>query len=138
MLREAFEWLRFASPAVLLLRIALPEFSAEMSAGLSGILKANSQRGAMLLRARGILYFLAQDDTEEGAALDRLAKTARDAIRLVAEKQGHTTQLHAPLALKSRANMGAGVDEDTGLMRRVKQAFDPQGLFAPGRFWGGL
>jgi len=40
--------------------------------------------------------------------------------------------------LKSRANMGAGVDEDTGLMRCVKQAFDPQGLFAPGRFWGGL
>jgi len=138
MLREAFEWLRFASPAVLLLRIALPEFSAEMSARLSGILKANSLRGTMLLRARGVIYFLAQDDTEEGAALDRLAKTARDVIRLVAEKQGPTTQLHAPLALKSRANMGAGVDEDTGLMRRVKQAFDPQGLFAPGRFWGGL
>jgi glycolate oxidase FAD binding subunit len=138
MLREAFEWLRFASPAVLLLRIALPEFSAEMSARLSGILKANSLRGTMLLRARGVIYFLAQDDTEEGAALDRLAKTARDVTRLVAEKQGHTTQLHAPLALKSRANMGAGVDEDTGLMRRVKQAFDPQGLFAPGRFWGGL
>jgi glycolate dehydrogenase FAD-binding subunit len=138
MLREAFEWLRFASPAVLLLRIALPEFPVEMSARLSGILKANSLRGAMLLRARGVIYFLAQDDTEEGAALDRLAKTARDVIRLVAEKQGHTTQLHAPLALKSRANMGAGVDEDTGLMRCVKQAFDPQGLFAPGRFWGGL
>ena len=138
MLREAFEWLRFASPAVLLLRIALPEFSVEMSARLSGILKANSLRGTMLLRARGVIYFLAQDDTEEGAALDRLAKTARDVIRLVAKKQGHTTQLHAPLALKSRANMGAGVDEDTGLMRCVKQAFDPQGLFAPGRFWGGL
>ena len=29
MLREAFEWLRFASPTVLLLRIALPEFSAD-------------------------------------------------------------------------------------------------------------
>jgi glycolate dehydrogenase FAD-binding subunit len=138
MLREAFEWLRFASPAVLLLRLAMPEFSAEASVGLTDILKANSLRGAMLLRARGVIYFLAQDDTEEGAALDRMEKTAKDVIRLVAEKQGHATLLHAPLALKSRPSIWAGSDENTALMRRVKQAFDPQGLFAPGRFWGGL
>jgi glycolate oxidase FAD binding subunit len=138
MLREAFEWLRFASPAVLLLRVALPGFSAEVSAGLSDILKANSARGALLLRARGIIYFLAQGDSEEGAALDRLEKTARDVIRLVAEKQGHTTLLHAPLALKSRASIWGGADDNIGLVRRVKQAFDPQSLFAPGRFWGGL
>ena len=138
MLREAFEWLRFASPAVLLLRVALPEFSAEVSADLSDILKANSVRGAFLLRARGVVYFLAQGDSDEGAALDRLEKTARDVTRLTAEKQGHATLLHAPLALKSRASIWAGADENISLMRRVKQAFDPQGLFAPGRFWGGL
>jgi len=138
MLREAFEWLRFASPAVLLLRVALPEFSAEVSANLSDILKANSMRGAFLLRAREVVYFLAQGASDEGAALDRLEKTARDVRRLTAEKQGHTTLLHAPLALKSRASIWAGADENISLMRRVKQAFDPQGLFAPGRFWGGL
>lgn len=138
MLREAFEWLRFASPAVLLLRLTLPEFSAEVSAGLSDILNANSLRGAFLLRARGVVYFLAQDDSEEGAALDRLGKTARDIIGIVAEKRGHASLLHAPLALKSRASIWAGTDENLGLMRRVKQAFDPQGLFAPGRFPGGL
>jgi glycolate oxidase FAD binding subunit len=138
MLREAFEWLRFASPAVLLLRVALPEFSAEVSADLSDILKANSMRGAFLLRAREVVYFLAQGDSDEGAALDRLEQTARDVRRLTAEKQGHATLLHAPLALKSRASIWAGADENISLMRRVKQAFDPQGLFAPGRFWGGL
>jgi glycolate oxidase FAD binding subunit len=138
MLREAFEWLRFASPAVLLLRLALPEFSAEVSADLSDIRKANSVRGAFLLRARGVVYFLAQGDSDEGAALDRLEKTARDVRRLTAEKQGHATLLHAPLALKSRASIWTGADENISLMRRVKQAFDPQGLFAPGRFWGGL
>lgn len=138
MLREAFEWLRFASPAVLLLRVALPEFSAEVSANLSDILKANSMRGAFLLRAREVVYFLAQGDSDEGAALDRLEKTARDVRRLTTEKQGHATLLHAPLALKSRASIWAGADENISLMRRVKQAFDPQGLFAPGRFWGGL
>jgi FAD/FMN-containing dehydrogenase len=137
MLREAFEWLRFASPAVLLLRLVLPEFTADVSARLLDILKANSVRGAFLLRARGVVYFLAQGDSEESAALDRLEKTARGVICLVAEKQGHATLLHAPLALKLRASIWPGPFED-GLMRRVKQAFDPQGLFAPGRFWGGL
>ncbi len=138
MLREAFEWLRFASPAVLLMRLTLPEFTADVSATLSDILKGNSPRGALLLRARGVVYFLAQDDSEEVAALDRLEKVAREVIRLAAGRQGHATLLHAPLALKSREGIWTGADASIGLMRRVKQAFDPQGLFAPGRFWGGL
>jgi FAD/FMN-containing dehydrogenase len=138
MLREAFEWLRFASPAVLLMRLTLPEFTADVSAALSDILKANSVRGAFLFRARGVVYFLAQDESEEGAALDRLESVARGIVRMVAEKQGHTTLLHAPLALKSRTDIWAKAEASIALMRRVKQAFDPQGLFAPGRFWGGL
>jgi len=138
MLREAFEWLRFASPAVLLMRLTLPEFTTDVSAGLANILKANSLRGDFLLRARGVVYFLAQEGSEEGAALDRLEKAAAEVSRMVTAKQGHTTVLHAPLALKSRTGVWAGTDASIGLMRRVKQAFDPQGLFAPGRFWGGL
>jgi glycolate dehydrogenase FAD-binding subunit len=138
MLREAFEWLRFAAPAVLLLRLALPEFNTKTSSGLLEILQANSLRGALLLRARGIGYFLAQEDAEEGAALDRLEKAAKDVIHLVASKQGHATLLHAPLALKSRAGSWPLAQENIALMRCVKQAFDPQGLFAPGRLSGGL
>jgi len=138
MLREAFEWLRFASPAVLLLRLTLPESTPQTIADLSGILKANSQRGAILLRARGVVYLLVQADSEAGAALDGLQKAAKNVISLVTEKRGHTTLLHAPLALKSRAGIWTGPLENIGLMRRVKHAFDPQGLFAPGRFWGGL
>ncbi len=138
MLREAFEWLRFAAPVVLLLRITMPEFTAEVSATLSDILKAGSHRGGILLRARGAIYLLVQEDSEETAALDRLERTAKRISGMVAGKQGHTTLLHAPLRLKSRTSSCAGAHENIDLMRRVKKAFDPQGLFAPGRFWGGL
>jgi glycolate oxidase FAD binding subunit len=138
MLREAFEWLRFASPAVLLARLTLPEFTPQAIADLSGILKTNSLRGATLLRAGGVVYLLVQADSEEGAALDRLEKAAKNVISLVTESHGHTTLLHAPLGLKSRASIWSGPLENIGLLRRVKHAFDPQSLFAPGRFWGGL
>ena len=138
MLREAFEWLRFASPAVLLLRLTFPEFTTKVSAALLGILKENSLRGAILLRARGVVYFLAQEDSEEGPALDRLERVTKNVIRLVANKRGHAVLLHAPLALKLRTGIRSGTEQDFGLMRRVKHAFDPYDLFAPGRFWGGL
>ncbi len=114
MLREAFEWLRFASPAVLLLRLTLPEFTTEVSAALLGILKENSLRGAILLRARGVVYFLAQEDSEEGPALDRLERVTRNVIRLVADKRGHEDFLHAPLALKSRTGIRSGTEKDSG------------------------
>jgi FAD/FMN-containing dehydrogenase len=91
-----------------------------------------------LLRARGVVYFLAQEESEEPAALDRLQTVATGVVRTVEEQQGHTTLLHAPLALKSHPNIFTNADGNIALMRRVKQAFDPQGLFAPGRFWGGM
>ncbi len=138
MLREAFEWLRFASPTVLLLRLTLPEISTQTITCLSDILNVNSLRGAMLLRARGVAYLLAQEESDEGGVLDRLEKTARNIVNLVREKQGHSTLLHAPLALKTRKDHWTDNRGDADLMRRVKQAFDPQGLFAPGRFWGGI
>lgn len=138
MLREAFEWLRFASPAVLLVRLTLPEFTPQVIADLSDILKTNSLRGATLLRARGVVYLLVQADSEEGAALHRLEKATKNVISLVTERHGRMTLLHAPLGLKSRASIRRGTLENIGLLRRVKHAFDPHNVFAPGRFWGGL
>ena len=138
MLREAFEWLRFASSAVLLLRLTLPQFTPDLTTGLLNMLTMNSLRGVLLLRARGVAYFLLQEYSEEGEALDRLQKAARNVIQAVADKQGHTNILHAPLALKSRVAFRAGTQDNIGLMRRVKHAFDPHGLFAPGRFWEAL
>jgi glycolate oxidase FAD binding subunit len=134
MLREAFEWLRFASPAVLLMRLSLPHFTPGLTNGLLNILTTNSLRGALLLRGRGVAYFLLQEYSEEGEALDRLEKAARHVIKTVAGKQGHTKILHAPLALKSRLGFRPGAQDNIGLMRRVKHAFDPGDLFAPGRF----
>jgi glycolate oxidase FAD binding subunit len=138
MLREAFEWLRFASSTVLLLRLTVPKFNSALAASLLNMLATNSLRGALLLRVRGVAYFLVHGNSKESADLDRLAKAAKDVIKTVAANQGHTNILHAPLALKSREGLWAGPPDNLGLMRRIKHAFDPKNQFAPGRFWEGL
>jgi glycolate oxidase FAD binding subunit len=67
---------------------------------------------------------------EVAATLDRLRSAARRA-------GGHAVVLTAPPAVRERVDLWgpvAGLD----LMRRVKQQFDPGGVFAAGRFAGGI
>jgi glycolate oxidase FAD binding subunit len=53
-------------------------------------------------------------------------------------KNGSATLLHSPAWLKDRSNVWGTKRADFLLMQRVKQAFDPDNIFAPGRFVGGL
>jgi glycolate oxidase FAD binding subunit len=46
--------------------------------------------------------------------------------------------LHAPLEVKKRVNVWGSKRADWALQQGVKRAFDPQCIFAPGRFVGGL
>lgn len=49
----------------------------------------------------------------------------------------HAIVLTAPPAIRERVDVWGPVD-GLALMRRVKQQFDPAGVFAPGRFVGGI
>ncbi|HYD99574.1 MAG TPA: FAD-binding protein [Alphaproteobacteria bacterium] len=63
----------------------------------------------------------------------------RGALRDVAGGDGHATLIRGPAALRERVPplqpLAPGLD---ALTRRVKQQFDPQGLFNPGRMYEGL
>jgi glycolate oxidase FAD binding subunit len=50
---------------------------------------------------------------------------------------GHAVVLTAPAPVRNRLDMWGPV-AGLGLMRRVKEQFDPDGRFAPGRFVGGI
>jgi glycolate oxidase FAD binding subunit len=50
---------------------------------------------------------------------------------------GHCVVLTAPPAVRERVDVWGPVD-GADLMRRVKQRFDPNARFAPGRFVGGI
>jgi FAD/FMN-containing dehydrogenase len=135
-LREAFEWLRWAAPVVALFRITLPRITPEAIAALNQT--GDSLRRALLVRACGVIYLSLMGERGDGTALGAFEKAAKDIFALAAAKQGHATLLHALLELKQRPGVWGPTPGDLSLMKRVKQAFDPDSIFAPGRCVGGL
>ena len=137
-LREAFDWLRWASPSVALFRIALPQSKPGDLADLLCVAQESVLRGALLVRAAAIIYFALLAENEDESTLRALENAVTRVFSLAAAGQGHATLLHAPSKLKSRVNVWGPKRADLGMMQRVKISFDPQNIFAPGRFVGGI
>jgi glycolate oxidase FAD binding subunit len=90
---------------------------------------------ATLLRAGHTLY----------SVLRPRASPARDSLAAVLQslRSGgggfeHAAIEQCPAGVKQIANVWGPPREDFGLMRRLKQVFDPHGILSPGRFAGGL
>src|SRR6516165_3095286 len=124
MLREAFEWLRWAAPGVLLFRIVLGKITSGDLGELTRAAEAASLRATLLLRAAGIAYVAILAEDEEEDTLEQFEKIVADVCMRVSARSGHSTLLHAPEGLKSRVNVWGPERADLGLMRRVKLAFD--------------
>jgi len=137
-LREAFDWLRWASPRVTLFRIALPQSKPGDLADHLCVAQESALRGALLLRAAGIVYFALLAETEDESTLRALENAATRVFSYASAGHGHATLLHAPGKLKSHVNVWGPSRADLGMMQRVKRSFDPQNIFAPGRFVGGI
>jgi glycolate oxidase FAD binding subunit len=137
-LREAFDWLRRSTPSVALLRIVLPRIhSGDVTEFLNLSLQSHL-RSAFALRACNVAYFAllaASDDAQTNARMER---SLTELFSRADVRKGSVTLLHAPQSLKGRINVWGTKRADFPLMRRVKQAFDPQNIFAPGRFVGGI
>jgi len=137
-LREAFDWLRQAAPQVALFRLTLPRMTPAEFGELSAIAEAASVRSAVMERAAGVVYFASFAEDEPQESVEALQKTAEGVFSFAAAKHGHAVMLHAPLEVKKRVNVWGPKRADWVLQQGVKRAFDPQGIFAPGRFVGGL
>ena len=138
MLREAYEWLRWAAAATTLHRIALPQVTPTILAELHQFAASRRLRSSLLIRPAGVSYFGVLADNEEDYACSALAETALKVNQLARANRGHSTLLHAPRAVKSRMASRRELLRDEALQRRLKQAFDPANVFAPGRIPGGI
>jgi len=137
MLREAYEWMRWAAPATMICRLVLPEVTTGILKELSRLVEGNVVRSALLVRAVGILYFAAFAEEESEPVMAALTNIAADAKSLAASNNGDATLLHAPTELKARLAASRS-ESGFAFQQRIKLAFDPSSVFAPGRIVGGL
>ena len=137
-LRESFDLLRSAAANVALLRIVLPQWAPGDVAELHQPLKQAKLSSAFVLRACNIAYLALlseRDDPQTNEAMELCVSAVRTGVEA---KKGSATLLDSPAWLKDRPNVWGTKRADFPLMQRVKQAFDPHNIFAPGRFVGGL
>jgi glycolate oxidase FAD binding subunit len=136
--QEAFDWLRRATPSVALLRIVLPQIASGDVAELLNLPQQSPLCSAFVLRACDVAYMSLFADSENTQSNTALERGVSEIFSRVEAKKGSATLLHAPLWLKHRINVWGAKRADFPLMQRVKQAFDPHNIFAPGRFVGGI
>ena len=138
MLREAYEWLRWASAASVIWRFALPQIHHEPLSALLRLAASTSLRAGMLVRAAGIVYLAVFADSEDQENLAGITKMLPEVRAIARTEKGCCTLLHAPPAIKTAAAAGNDTAASAGLHQRVKLAFDPSNVFAPGRMVGGI
>jgi glycolate oxidase FAD binding subunit len=100
-------------------------WAAAATHGLQIALKSHAGVGVTYLALRG-------------GEVDTLAAAFQEARERLARRGGTLVALEAPLELKRKVDVWGPVGDAEGLMRRVKERFDPGGTMSPGRFVGGI
>jgi FAD/FMN-containing dehydrogenase len=82
----------------------------------------------------GILYV----ELRPGDATPRLVEAITELRRQALEARGSLVIERCPIELKRSIDVWGEPGSDFYLMQRLKQQFDPKGVFVQGRFLGGL
>lgn len=137
-LRELVNLLSCSSPAATIFRITtLPSFSRDVAA-LTALAARFSMPSCIFASSSGPLYFALQPRDLNDATVSSLAHIASSVFECAASKNGSASILFCPTLLKHVVNIWGPARNDAALMRHVKNAFDPENIFAPGRFVAGI
>ena len=155
-LRESLSMFLEASPTTVIFKISvLPSHHAALFTNLQHITERATLPHALVARAGGTIYFALLPASANEDTTARLSQSIAQIFDLVFAASGHASLLFAPRALKERtslrskqvatqassrlpANSRAELVPGAAQMHRLKSAFDPQNIFAPGRFAGGI
>jgi glycolate oxidase FAD binding subunit len=137
-LRELVNLLSGSGPAATIFKInVLPIFPPDVS-DLCTLAARFSIPCCIFASSSGPLYFALQPDDLGDKTIGLLAHIASGVFEYAAAHNGSASILFSPTALKRVVNVWGPTRNDAALMRRIKNAFDPENIFAPGRFVAGV
>jgi len=137
-LRELVKLLSGSGPSATIFRInTLPIFPSDVS-DLGTLAARFSIPCCIFASSSGPLYFALQPDDLGDKTIGSLGHIASGVFEYAAAHDGSASILFGPTALKRIVNVWGPTRNDAPLMRRVKNAFDPENIFAPGRFVAGI
>lgn len=138
-LREAIPQLLQASPLAVLFRFGgLPAETPALLRALRSFAGSSWIPSAMLLHSHGVLHVALLPAGPEESLLKQVAYFWKSVESLHAKLDFHASIPFCPPEWKRELNVWGSAPPDLAMMERVKRAFDPHNLFAPGRFIGGI
>jgi glycolate oxidase FAD binding subunit len=133
-LRELLNLLACSGPAATIFRInVFPAFPPDVT-NLRTLAQRFSLPCYVFANSSGPVYFALTPNDLEDKTIAALTQIASGVFEYAASKNGHASILFCPRELKEQVHVWGDPRSDAYLMRRVKNAFDPQNIFAPGRF----
>ena len=137
-LREALPLFRECSPAATILRLSiLPAHHAEAITLLQAVAGAAKLPLGLVARAAGTVYVAllseSPSDAPNSDTLEKLALLTQEVFALSRIRRGDATLLFAPPELRRALTGPASAPPSLDLARRLKSAFDPHDILAPGR-----
>jgi FAD/FMN-containing dehydrogenase len=127
--------LREASPGATIFKIAqLPAKLPSLFDSLSAVADEAQIPHALFAHGLGITYFaLLPHEPSRDAAIAQLAQVAKEIFSACAAQSATAQMQFAPTQLKRQLNILGPERADFAAMLRLKSAFDPHNIFAPGR-----
>jgi glycolate oxidase FAD binding subunit len=147
LLREFTAKLREEKPVNISARIGTPPTEAlALLSRLRADAEMESLACATLYQASGLAHLIAWDNSVSAhapgdASNDVIARLHRMGKQIFEAAKAHGARAAiewCPVALKSLLNVWGEPGPDFALHQKVKEIFDPSGIFSPGRFAGGL
>ena len=137
-LREAPALMSGAAAQSVVFRFAtLPARLPDLLRALRSFAVSSWTPSAALIRSGSIVYLALLPREVDESTLKQIAYFWKSAGSLRAQFEFIASILFCPTKWKSELDVWAHVSGSMDLQRRVKNAFDPSGIFAPGRFVGG-
>ena len=137
-LRELVKLLSSSGPAATIFRInVFPCFPPDVM-NLRTLAQRFSIPCCIFANSSGPLYFALQPNDLGAKTIGALTQIASGVFEYAAARNGSASILFGPTPLKRIVNIWGPARNDAALMRRVKNAFDPENVFAPGRFVAGI